>query len=251
MSSKDGLAKFPGNKDADIVSLTLNGSTIVDQVDSKKNREDEDFLIDTGLNIITFFADEFGKNAPSGAAVNLVFENTSRILDFNAKENLAATFIVAKLYLKYDENTNTKFQENANIFNQQFNNDTTSTVGGNSFYSRLKRTGKVIGNIISKSQQLSFAIWDDAVEDGDSISLSINGKWIVQGFPVKKKPQFITVTLAPGPNVITFLADNLGSIVPNTSVLEIIDGKKRKSFYIETDLYQNNLIKIFYDLKPE
>ena len=248
--SKDGLAKFPGNKDADIISLSINGKNIVDQVDSKKNREDEDFLIDTGLNIITFFADDFGKNAPSGAAVNLVFDNTSRTLDFNEKENLAATFIVAKLYLKYDKNSNTKFQENP-ITNQQFNSDTTSNGKSNSYNSRLKRTGKVIGNIISKSQQLSFAIWDDAVEDGDSISLSINDKWIVQGFPVKKRPQFITVTLDPGPNIITFVADNLGSIIPNTSVLEIIDGKKRKSFYIETDLHQNELIKIYYDLKPE
>jgi len=62
-----------------------------------------------------------------------------------------------------------------------------------------------------------------------------------------KKPQFLTVTLQPGPNVITFMADNLGSIIPNTSVLEIIDGKKRKSFYIETDLDLNNLIRIYYD----
>ena len=53
----------------------------------------------------------------------------------------------------------------------------------------------------------------------------------------------------PGPNVITFIADNLGTIPPNTSVLEIIDGKKRKSFYIETDMNKNNQIKIFYEVK--
>jgi hypothetical protein len=109
----------------------------------------------------------------------------------------------------------------------------------------------MVGNIISHSQQLTFAIWDDAVEDGDTISLSINGRWITKGYPVLKKPQFITVTLQPGPNLITFVADNLGSIIPNTSVLEIIDGKKRKSFFIETDLFRNNLVNIFYDVKPE
>ena len=86
----------------------------------------------------------------------------------------------------------------------------------------------------------------DAVEDGDSISLSINGKWIAKGFPVKKKPQFIKVTLAPGDNIITFVAENLGSIAPNTTVLEIIDGNKRKPFFIETDFKLNNLVKIYY-----
>jgi hypothetical protein len=96
---------------------------------------------------------------------------------------------------------------------------------------------------------LTFAIWDDAVEDGDSISLRINERWITQGFPVRKKPQFITVNLDPGPNYISFIADNMGSIIPNTSVLEIIDGKRRKSFHIETDLDQNNQVRIYYELR--
>jgi hypothetical protein len=40
----------------------------------------------------------------------------------------------------------------------------------------------------------------------------------------------------------------LGSIAPNTSILEIIDGKKRKAYNINTNLGQNNAIKIIYDL---
>ena len=119
----------------------------------------------------------------------------------------------------------------------------------NSSVNKIGKQNKAIGTFVSKSQQLTFAIWDDAVEDGDTISLSINDKWIVKGFPVLKKPQFLTVNLQPGPNVITFMADNLGSIIPNTSVLEVIDGKKRKSFFIETDLDTNNLIKIYYDTR--
>ena len=55
--------------------------------------------------------------------------------------------------------------------------------------------------------------------------------------------------IKPGPNTITYIADNLGSIPPNTSVLEIIDGNKRRSFSIETTIGENNLINIFYDVK--
>jgi hypothetical protein len=68
------------------------------------------------------------------------------------------------------------------------------------------------------------------------------------GIAVKKKPQFIQVKLYPGENKIIFIADNLGSIAPNTSILEIIDGKKRKAYNINTNLGQNNAIKIIYDL---
>ena len=107
---------------------------------------------------------------------------------------------------------------------------------------------EVIGEIISRSANLTFAIWDDAVEDGDSISLQINNEWLAKGFPVKNKAQFLQITLKPGPNVITFLADNLGSISPNTSVLEIIDGKRRKSFHIETDTDKTNQVRIFYEV---
>jgi hypothetical protein len=71
------------------------------------------------------------------------------------------------------------------------------------------------------------------------------------GISVKKKPQFIKVSLYPGENKIIFIADNLGSIPPNTSILEIIDGKHRKSYMIDTNLGQNNAIKIIYDFKPE
>ena len=115
----------------------------------------------------------------------------------------------------------------------------------------LLRSLKPVGNIKANARKIILALWDDAVEDGDTISLNINGHWVVQAFPVKKKPQFIEVTLDPGPNKIVFIADNLGAIIPNTAIIEIIDGRQRRSFMIDTDLGHNNLISILYELRPE
>ncbi len=247
--NKFGSVKFSSNKTADIISIKINNTNIVDQIDSKKSRENEDFQLDTGLNIIVFYTDEFGKNAYSNAAVTMQFDNMNRNLDFKEIQNTAASFIVMKVFVQFDESSITRFDSySEDVLNKKINN---FTGPANNLSNSLNRSGKVIGSIVAKSQQITFAIWDDAVEDGDTISIGINDKWITKNFPVLKKPQFITVTLSPGPNVITFVAENLGSIIPNTSVIEIIDGKKRKSFFIETDLDQNNLIKIFYDLKPE
>jgi hypothetical protein len=248
--TKYGSVKFSGNKTSDIISIKINNNNIVDQIDSKKSRDNEDFILDTGLNIIVFYTDEFGKNAYSNATVEMQFDNLNRSLDFRETQNTAATFIVMKVFVQFDESSVTRFDSYSE---DALNNKINSIPQGknNNLSTSLNRPGKIIGSIVAKSQQITFAIWDDAVEDGDTISISINDKWITKNFPVLKKPQFITVTLTPGPNVITFVAENLGSIIPNTSVIEIIDGKKRKSFYIETDLNQNNLIKIFYDLKPE
>lgn len=245
VTDKNASAHFESNRDIDIVTLKLNENTLLDQIDSKKTRDNEDFNLDTGLNIILFFADDFGKKATSSAKVNILLNNTSKLLDFTDKNNLASNFIALKIYLKHNPEDDTKFQEyySGDWGNSSIDNNINSSVN------KIGKQNKAIGTLVSKSQQLTFAIWDDAVEDGDTISLSINDKWIVKGFPVLKKPQFLTVNLQPGPNVITFMADNLGSIIPNTSVLEVIDGKKRKSFFIETDLDMNNLIKIYYDTR--
>jgi hypothetical protein len=247
LRTKEGAIAFNENKDNDIVSVFLNGKNIVDQVDSKKKRPKEEFLLDSGLNIIAFFAEDYGSKSVSGASINLEFDNKIRPLDFKTINNLAGTFIVAKIYCDYQEEHPTfqSYNENESASNSVRNGNDNDPPDN-----KLSRTQKNIGGIVSTSQYITLAVWDDAVEDGDTISININGKWITQGFPVLKKPQFIKVSLEPGPNTITFVADNLGSIVPNTSVIEIIDGDKRKAFYIETDLGQNNLIKIFYDFNP-
>jgi len=57
--------------------------------------------------------------------------------------------------------------------------------------------------------------------------------------------------LQPGSNAISFIADNIGSIPPNTSVLEIIDGNKRKSFMLESVPGENKILHIFYQLQKE
>ncbi len=237
VKTRDGIINFSGNKKSvnDIISIVLNGKIIMDQVTPGKNRPPEEILLDTGLNIITLFADNFYRYAPNKGKTELVFGNKRFKLDFTNKADIAATCITAKIYYAYDNDQDTRFQ------NINFDDP---------IYKSLKRNDKIVASIVASSKQLTLALWDDAVEDGDSVSININGKWIAKGFPVKKNPQFITVTLDPGPNTITFVADNLGSIPPNTSVLEIIDGKKRKSFTIETNLEQNNLIRILYDYKP-
>jgi hypothetical protein len=201
--------------------------------------------------IFCFFAEDQGSLFPaSGASVKLKFDHFNKVLSFKDTENINANFIAIRIYVQGNGDGNEddkstlheidrKYYEDSVVKNKYFNSDP-----GN----LSQRESVVSGDYITRSPQLTFAMWDDAIEDGDSISLSVNDIWITRTFPVKKNPQFLTVNLKPGTNIITFAANNLGSIPPNTSVLEIIDGKKRKSFYIETDLNKNNLVKIIYDI---
>ena len=236
LPTRDGILHITGTKKTDIVTVALNGQIHSDRIAISKKAITEDILLDTGLNLLVLFADNFGDDISNKGKLTLEFFNKKFNLDFGNKADSAATFIIAPLYCEKDKGRVSYFRDYY---------PTGNTIRP------LKENEKLLGSIVATAKQLELAIWDDAVEDGDSISININGKWIEKGFPVKKKPQFISITLQPGPNAITFVGDNLGSIPPNTSVLEIIDGKKRKSFMLATVPGEDNLINIFYDLKPE
>ncbi len=236
LPTRDGILYITGTKKTDIVTIALNGQINSDRIAISKKAVTEDILLDTGLNLLVLFAENFGDEIPNKGKLNLEFANKKFNLDFGRKRDSAATFIIAPLYCEKDKGRGSYFSD---------------YYPTGDAIKPLKENEKLLGSIVATAKQLVLAIWDDAVEDGDSISININGKWIEKGFPVKKKPQFITVTLQPGPNAITFVGDNLGSIPPNTSVLEIIDGKKRRSFMLATVPGEDNLINIFYDLKPE
>ena len=236
LPTRDGILHITGSKKTDMVTVALNGQITSDRIAISKKPHTEDILLDTGLNFLVLFADNFGDDIPNKGKLTVEFTNKKFKLDFSRKSDSAATFIIVPLYCEKDKVRGSYFR------------DYYPTGAANK---PLKENEKMLGSVVATAKQLVLAIWDDAVEDGDSISININGKWIEKGFPVKKKPQFITITLQPGPNTITFIGDNLGSIPPNTSVLEIIDGKKRKSFMLATVPGEDNLINIFYDLKPD
>lgn len=237
LPTRDGVINFSGIKRRknDIVSVTLNGQIVFDKIAIDKKAQESDILLSPGLNILTFFADNFGGGLPNTSRLNLEFGNKKFDLDFANPKDSAATFIVAKLVCDPDQSKARYFRENTRAGDEK----------------TLKKNEKLIGSIISTSQHLTFAIWDEVINDGDSISIKVNGEWLTQGFPVQNVPKYISVTLRPGQNNIVFMADNLGSIPPNTSALEIIDGKRRKYYAMETKPGEKNLVRIFYDTEAD
>ncbi len=231
--TRDGMLFLSGIKKNDVVSVSLNGRSLISLAELSKKAYSQDVILDTGINILILYAENFANDAANKGKLNVECGKKRVSLDFTNAADSAASFIAVKLYYEKDRENATTFEDYI------YTND-----------KPLKENQKLLGALTSTSRQITLAIWDDAVEDGDTVSININGQWVAKGFPVKKNPQKITVTVNPGPNNITFVADNLGSIPPNTSIIEIIDGKKRKSFIMATDIGEDNLIKVFYDLRP-
>lgn len=85
--------------------------------------------------------------------------------------------------------------------------------------------------------EVEFHIWDDDLNDGDIISLNLNGKWVLRNFTVTKNIKLVTATLDRyKPNLLVMYAHNLGSIPPNTAKLSFFDGEKQQVLSIKSDL---------------
>jgi hypothetical protein len=103
-----------------------------------------------------------------------------------------------------------------------------------------------VATIPVDTADITLELWDGQVEDGDSISLRLNGKWIATGFPVKNALQKIPIRLQRGENILLFMADNLGKIPPNTAELRIRYGSRTRTLGLNTDMKKNNEIRLVY-----
>ncbi len=95
-----------------------------------------------------------------------------------------------------------------------------------------------------KSNQLKVALYDDGEIDNDIVSVYFNKDVIVKSKSLTDKPFTFDITLVPGKtNELVLLANNLGSIPPNTALMIITDGVSRYEARLSADLKVNASVK--------
>lgn len=101
-----------------------------------------------------------------------------------------------------------------------------------------------------KNQNIEFFVWDIEEEDGDTISLNINGTWVLENYEVTKFKKSIQVYLqANTNNYLILYAHNLGKKPPNTTAVSIYDGNSEKILTIKSDLKSCGAINFIYNAK--
>jgi|GEM_PF-1350459 hypothetical protein len=96
----------------------------------------------------------------------------------------------------------------------------------------------------ARSNQLTIEVWDNNVEDGDSVRILINGNVLTEGIGIKKTVQTLNFGLSGNDNLLVVHALNIGSRPPNTLALKITDGKSSKRIIFTTDLKNAQAIKV-------
>lgn len=203
--------------DKDTITLLQNGRAIFTKEQITDKNRIQELKLDTGRNLLLFFADNYGNLQPNTGKLQATIDGKDYAFSFSNRSNAYATFLVADIY-----HAPTKAAVSI---------DTTT-----------KRTTTPVASFTINTADIILELRDTEIQDGDSISLRVNGQWIAKGFPVKKAIQQIPVKLKKGENRLLFVADNLGSIPPNTAELRIRYGSQTKTLSLSTDLAKNNEI---------
>ena len=107
--------------------------------------------------------------------------------------------------------------------------------------------------ITVKSPDIMIYPYDHEREDRDTVSININGVWIVEGLEIKNFNALTTkgfrLSLQPGQeNYLVSKAWNLGLVPPNTLTIEIRDGEgNRYRIPIVSEIGKSGAIKIVYE----
>ena len=110
-------------------------------------------------------------------------------------------------------------------------------------YQKLNRQINNTNDVIVDKDSFLLEVWDHREEDGDSISLFINGKWILQHKELTNKKQTVWVHVEPdGDNVLVLYAHNLGRVPPNTAALRPLIGEKRE-YILSSNLKKSQSIR--------
>lgn len=97
-------------------------------------------------------------------------------------------------------------------------------------------------------KRIQISVWDNEQIDGDKISLSLNGKWIIRNHELTKDKYVINIELLENQiNQLVFVAENLGEIPPNTTALNINYKGYSKTHIMRSNMEKSGSINLYLD----
>jgi hypothetical protein len=112
-----------------------------------------------------------------------------------------------------------------------------------------ERSNPLIKTITTAAPDIKVELYDNGEIDGDTITVYDNNQVIAWKKGLSDKP--ITLNLKADPTTpiheFVMVADNLGSIPPNTALMIITTGSKRYQLFISSDKQKNAKVVVQYE----
>jgi hypothetical protein len=114
-----------------------------------------------------------------------------------------------------------------------------------------QRKNKEQSRIEVDVKTINLKVYDNAIVDGDTVSILYNGKMLLTHQLLSEKGIELNIELDEKQtrHEITLFAENLGSIPPNTALVVITAGKKRYELFASASLEENALL--VFDYRPK
>ena len=111
------------------------------------------------------------------------------------------------------------------------------------------RANPLIKQIETEAGEIRFSLYDNGIVDGDTVSVYHNNTLLVAHARLSEKPISFSIAIdaAHPHHELIMVADNLGSIPPNTSLMVITAGTKRYEVFISSTEQKN--AKVILELK--
>nr|WP_321222682.1 hypothetical protein [uncultured Psychroserpens sp.] len=106
-----------------------------------------------------------------------------------------------------------------------------------------------VTSVFTKNKSVSLIMYDGGQEDGDIISIKVNGNMVLRRHVISKERKAITIPLTSKNTVIEIIADGVGTISTNTAVIEIHDGVNTIRAMTNLDKQQSTQIHVLQKTK--
>ena len=114
-----------------------------------------------------------------------------------------------------------------------------------------KRYNDLVKMIYTSAKEIKIQLYDNGEIDGDTITVYHNNELIVSRKRLTDKPITFTIKMDEGSweHEFVMVAENLGSIPPNTALMIITAGEKRYELFITSSDKKNAVVVLEY--KPD
>jgi len=129
-------------------------------------------------------------------------------------------------------------------------NSLQSCDGGSIILTRVKESAfKEVPEIKVDTGTIRLDFYDNAQVDGDSITVIVDGKVVLTHQRLSSQPltTYIRIDLENTFHEVEMVAENLGSIPPNTAILIITAGKKRYMLSLSSSESKSAVVRFVYD----
>lgn len=112
-----------------------------------------------------------------------------------------------------------------------------------------KRANPVVQKITTEEAELNIELYDNGEIDGDTVSIYHNNQLVINHAGISASPVSLKLKVDKEHphHELVMVADNLGRIPPNTSLMVITTGKKRYEIFISSSDQKN--AKVLIDLQ--